>query len=361
MKIAQSNLSQVSSHKKAEEYKETETLTYWKSGQRRETLQKSEEISKIDIVQLEASLEAGGNKINPQAAEVQSSRAVFEPVSEEEKAMADLNMRILKDLVERLTGRTIKLSDYSEFQINESTINELGAAQRVNASEVEQGSSGYGIIYRYDENYHESESMTFSTEGVVETEDGQEIEIAVNLNMSRSFVSHNSIDIRAGEALKDPLILNFDGKGAELTERNFSFDLDSDGQEDQISFVSPGNGFLAYDKNGDQQINNGSELFGAATGNGFGELAVYDQDKNGWIDENDSIYQNLRIWMKTDDSTQLIALGKAGVGAIYLGHVETPFQVKDEQNSLKGQVRSSGVFLQEDGAAGIVQQIDLVV
>jgi hypothetical protein len=31
-------------------------------------------------------------------------------------------------------------------------------------------------------------------------------------------------------------------------------------------------------------------LFGPQTGNGFAELAEYDEDKNNWIDENDSIY-----------------------------------------------------------------------
>lgn len=51
--------------------------------------------------------------------------------------------------------------------------------------------------------------------------------------------------------------------------------------------VRPGGVFLALDKNGDSVINDGKELFGAATGQGFKELAIYDSDKNYWIDEND--------------------------------------------------------------------------
>jgi hypothetical protein len=49
------------------------------------------------------------------------------------------------------------------------------------------------------------------------------------------------------------------------------------------------------------------------------------------------------------------------VGAIYLGHVTTPFAVKDQANQLQAEVRSSGVYLREDGTAGTVQQLDLVV
>jgi hypothetical protein len=33
--------------------------------------------------------------------------------------------------------------------------------------------------------------------------------------------------------------------------------------------------------------------------------------------------------------------------------------VKTEGNELLGQIRSSGIFLQEDGTAGTIQQIDL--
>ena len=45
----------------------------------------------------------------------------------------------------------------------------------------------------------------------------------------------------------------------------------------------------ALDINEDGKINDGKELFGTASGNGFGDLAAYDQDNNGWIDEKCSM------------------------------------------------------------------------
>ena len=75
--------------------------------------------------------------------------------------------------------------------------------------------------------------------------------------------------------------------------------------------------FLALDKNGDGRMNDGSELFGTASGDGFKDLAAYDEDGNGWIDENDSIYSQLKIWTKDENGKDhLIDLKDADVGAI---------------------------------------------
>jgi hypothetical protein len=182
--------------------------------------------------------------------------------------------------------------------------------------------------------------------------------------MSRYYHEESNVSIRLGDArqMKDPLVLNFEGTAAQLTSQRFAFDLDADGQTDSINFVAGGSGFLALDRNEDGSINDGSELFGAKSGDGFAELATFDADKNGWIDENDAVYEQLRVWTK--DSTgndQLATLKQANVGAISLARVATPFDIKDTTNSLQGQIRSSGIFLQEDGGMGTVQQIDLTV
>jgi hypothetical protein len=112
--------------------------------------------------------------------------------------------------------------------------------------------------------------------------------------------------------------------------------LDCDGETEQISFAGNGSGFLSLDINGDGVINNGSELFGPQSGNGFEELAQYDNDNNGWIDESDSIYEKLRIWSKDGNGNDyLFALGEKGIGAIYLGNIGTEFNITDNQNNSK--------------------------
>ena len=68
--------------------------------------------------------------------------------------------------------------------------------------------------------------------------------------------------------------------------------------------------------------------------------------------------------MWTKDSTgkdQLSTLKEANVGAISLARVATPFELKDSQNDQQGEIRATGIYLREDGAAGTIQQIDLTV
>ena len=89
---------------------------------------------------------------------------------------------------------------------------------------------------------------------------------------------------------------------------------------------------------------------------------MHDADGNNWIDENDPIYEKLRIWTVDEKGNkQLIALGQAGVGAIYLGNVSSPFSLKDAGNNTLGQISRTGIFLNEDGTAGTIQHVDLVI
>jgi len=291
----------------------------------------------------------------------------FEP-SEEDKAKIELIIAA----IERITGKKIKFIE-PEKALKEAyetpTIDTMPVVAQKNA-EMEATAEEEApapirireVRYQFEEAYHETESTTFDTQGIVKTADGKEIAIDLSLSMSREFLKTRSVDVTVEEVLKDPLVINFNGTAAELTDRKFEFDIDSDGTTDQISFATAGSGFLALDKNNDGTINNGNELFGANTGNGFAELAAYDDDGNGWIDEDDAIYEGLRIFTKdSDGNDQLVALGQRGVGAIYLGHTDTPFQIKDETNQTQGIVRSSGIFLNENGTAGTIQQLDLVV
>ena len=136
--------------------------------------------------------------------------------------------------------------------------------------------------------------------------------------------------------------------------------LDADGKEESISFAGKGSGFLALDKNNDGKINDGSELFGTRSGDGFKDLAAYDNDGNGWIDENDDIWNKLKIMTYDENGKeQLYTLAQAGVGAICLSKVGTEFSQKDENQATSSVIRSTGVFLYENGMAGTVQHLDV--
>ena len=209
----------------------------------------------------------------------------------------------------------------------------------------------------------ESESTTFASSGMVKTQDGRSIDFNIEVSMSRAFTSQINTLTTQNYIKTDPLVINLDTDIGSVTDQKFLFDLDSDGEEEEISFAGKGSGFLALDRNGDGRIGDGSELFGTKSGDGFKDLAAFDEDGNGWIDENDSIYSKLKVWTKDEDGNDyLINLKDADVGAIYLDNVDTQFSLKDGINRLNGEIKKTGIYLHEStGAAGTLNHVDLAV
>lgn len=271
-----------------------------------------------------------------------------------------LRLQIIQQMVKALTGHEFKVFSASDLTANAKNV----AIDTTPPPENQRPSAGFGLVYEHHTAYQESESTRFSAVGSIQTQDGKSIEFSVQMNMSREFRMETNLSITAGDAEKkvDPLVINFDGNAAELSQTRFEFDIDANGTTEQIAALRPGSGYLALDKNQDGVINDGSELFGPNSGNGFAELAKYDSDNNGFIDEADPIYDSLRIWQRNEDgSQQLMALGDKNIGAIYLGHATTPFQLRTADNQSLGEVTGTGIFLTEDGKTGTVQEINLSV
>ena len=262
-------------------------------------------------------------------------------------------------IVEILSGRKIKIlapEDLGRDQVPPDIAQTSSPQSQEGADRA-----GWGVQYDYEETHQEQETVSFNAAGVVRTQDGREIGFTLSLTMSREFMTQNKITIRAGDAaLTDPLVINYGGGAAELSDGTFTFDIDSDGIQDSLSPLSAGHGFLAFDKNGDGIINDGRELFGPQTGNGFEELAQYDSDGNQWIDENDAVFEKLQVMTVTDGQAVLQKLAALDIGAIYLGNLSTTFDLRDGDNELMGRVNKTGVFLHEDGTPGTVQHLDIV-
>ncbi|SEA31054.1 hypothetical protein SAMN02910384_01271 [Pseudobutyrivibrio sp. ACV-2] len=208
--------------------------------------------------------------------------------------------------------------------------------------------------------YHEEQNLAFASQGTAVTADGRKLSFNYNFEMSKTFTQqYDSVIQTAVRRCIDPLVINLDDCPTTITDQTFYFDLDGDGEDDELHNLGGGSGFLALDKNGDGIINDGLELFGAKSGNGFAELAAYDEDGNGWIDENDPIFSKLRIMTITElGEKELYGLKESDVGAIFLGRLDTDFTHRNGNQS-SAYTRESGIFLHEsDGRAGGVQHVD---
>ncbi|MBA3004498.1 MAG: VCBS repeat-containing protein [Desulfurivibrio sp.] len=356
MKIASGAVSLASTHGLHEEYEKKESLRLW-VGNERLVFDGEEEPSGVQV------------RISPEARQIQQVAAQFPAAGDsaaaqqpEASSPEDPKLKAMRLILEALTGRKIRISTLESFS-SKNIAPYPGTVQGVNPEDPPIAGQGWGLEYDLVETVNEQESMTFSASGQVVTADGQTIDFQLQLAMQREFAATNSVQVRAGDALLvDPLVINFNGKAAELSNMRFGFDLDGDGDMEQIPGLAPGSGFLAFDRNHDGLINNGLELFGPATGMGFSELARLDSAGNGWLDENDPLYAELRIWMRDEAGKESLAsLAEKNVGAIFLNPVETDFALKNSDNGLLGQLRESSIFLVESGGAGTVQEIDLAV
>lgn len=259
----------------------------------------------------------------------------------------------------------------TKYQIQSQVINYLldlffgkGEKEKSSPYQFMNGfGQSFGGTYTQSSYFYEKETTSFQTKGSVITADGRELSFNIEVEMTRSFTSYAMQRIDFGAArVCDPLVINLNSNVAQVSDQKFLFDIDADGEKDQISMLASGSGYLALDKNGNGRIDDGSELFGTKSGDGFADLEEYDIDKNGWIDEADAIFDKLRIWTKDENGNdRLIKLKEAGVGAICLKNADTQFSLNSRYgNRTNAYIRKTGIFLYENGRTGTVQHLDLV-
>ena len=105
---------------------------------------------------------------------------------------------------------------------------------------------------------------------------------------------------------RDPLVLDLDGDGLELSAAsgNTLFDHNADGIKTGTGWARPDDGFLVRDLNGNGSIDSGRELFGVDTvksngqlaTQGFDALADLDSNGDGQITSADAAWGQLQVW-----------------------------------------------------------------
>lgn len=132
---------------------------------------------------------------------------------------------------------------------------------------------------------------------------------------------------------RDPLAIDLGALGIELTtlENGVNFDLDKNGFAEKTAWIGLEDGFLCLDRNGNSKIDDCGELFGdqvelsngAISVSGFEASADFDEDGDGVIDHNDTVWNDLRVWIDANhngisDSGELKTLNELGVVNISL-------------------------------------------
>ncbi|MGX8835643.1 hypothetical protein ACWG0P_15690 [Amedibacillus sp. YH-ame6] len=168
------------------------------------------------------------------------------------------------------------------------------------------------------------------------------------------------VDDASHQQKVDPLIFDIDGDGLKPTSilDGAYFDLDGNGKKERMSWVGSGDGLLVYDRTENGVIDNGKELFsnftilanGTQAQSGLQALVEFDENKDGIIDEKDSIFSKLRLWMDNGDGIseagELKTLKELGIKSISL-------KTKGNIVSFNGiEIRNEGTYSKDDGTTG---------
>jgi len=177
-----------------------------------------------------------------------------------------------------------------------------------------------------------------------------------------------------------PLVLDLDGNGIDLssTASGVHFGFGEGDYKVATGWLNPNDGFLVYDANQNGGIDNGTELFGSSTANGFDILSFYDgrsggnyytdpsggtidySQVNGVIDANDPIYNHLQVWRDLNQdgisqANELMSLADAGITQINLSFHAPDAELNAELSG--NQIRQVGSFGKQDGSSSTIADV----
>jgi Lectin C-type domain/FG-GAP-like repeat/RTX calcium-binding nonapeptide repeat (4 copies) len=168
--------------------------------------------------------------------------------------------------------------------------------------------------------------------------------------------------------LLDPLIIDLNNDGLQLISLENSstrFDIDADGYTENTAWVSPEDGILTIDLNGDGTINNISEIFSEHYGDGtpnsgLNALSTLDSNQNGIISATDAQYNQILVWQDLNQdgisqANELKTLSQHGINSINLNGL--PTQTIQDGNI----IRTRSIFNRNDGTLGQIADVAFLV
>lgn len=127
--------------------------------------------------------------------------------------------------------------------------------------------------------------------------------------------------------VSDPIVLDLDGDGIEMLpiHKGVNFNLYGTGQQ-AVAWVSPDDGFLVFDRNGNGMVDSGLEMFGNVDlqhADGFEHMMDLDANGDMKLDDTDPSFRNLMVWRDLNvdgvsQSNELVPLSRLGVDTLDL-------------------------------------------
>lgn len=170
--------------------------------------------------------------------------------------------------------------------------------------------------------------------------------------------------ISAGNAPRfDPLVLDLNRDGVQtlgLADSEIFTEIRDTGFMARSGWVSEGDGFLSLDRNQNGAIDGPEEFFGNQTllsnsayaNDGFEALSEFDDNQDGVIDSNDSVYSSLKVFRADGQEFTLSDLGVSSISLLA--------QASGIVDSSGNTTVLTSSFAWNDGTRSQISDIDLV-
>ncbi|WP_230056907.1 hypothetical protein [Campylobacter suis] len=166
---------------------------------------------------------------------------------------------------------------------------------------------------------------TLTTQGILKNET-DELSVQLSFNLSKSFT--DAAGIGRDAQLPKSIEVRLNGEIPAISKDKFNFFVDADGESDQVSRLDKGEEILRVSK---EKIAKKNEIKDELKKEALKELAA--EKKAQQLDENDEIFNRLRVWEGDVNERRLIGLGEVGEGAVFLADPNGNF---DGLNSYQG-------------------------
>jgi len=140
-------------------------------------------------------------------------------------------------------------------------------------------------------------------------------------------------------------------------EAGVTFDINANGRPVALSWTdgNGGDGFLVLDRDQNGRIDSGFELFGVATPqppaaerNGYAALAVYDDNADGLITNEDAVWSSLQIWVDANHNGISEAAELAGLGQYKIRGIDLRYHESRRKDRYGNELRYWSKVLRDD-------------
>ncbi len=269
----------------------------------------------------------------------------------------DLMLRLLAkddEDYERLKSRFQRLFDLASGSFeSRGEVRSSSSGQVVQSSPQTQPADQSGETPGSDERMKQDLEVAQAFVARIER---RQVEVKVQVQRTDQRFEVKGIDMRQA----DPLVLDLNGDGLDLGKAGEAavFDVNGDGSLDKTGWVRGDDALLVYDRNGNDRLDDGRELFGDQNGatNGYAELAKYDANRDNRIDSKDSIFKALKLYRDLNgngrvDAGEMSKLGQSGIASLDLKFLRESAQLNGNSLLLKGS------FQRTDGTTGRMDDV----